>query len=231
MENWQFNLTVTAMSISENLKNILKELPANTKLVAVSKTKPEEIILEAYKAGHRVFGENKVQELVRKYKNLPKDIEWHMVGHLQTNKVKYIAPFVSLIHSVDSIKLLDTINKEALRNNRTIDCLLQLRIAREETKFGLAFNEITDTLGSEDYKEFKNVRVAGLMGMATFTNDWALIGAEFNYLAKCFNELKNTFFSSSEYFKELSMGMSDDYQLAVKEGSTIVRIGNRVFGL
>jgi pyridoxal phosphate enzyme (YggS family) len=153
-----------------------------------------------------------------------------MVGHLQTNKVKYIAPFVSLIHSVDSIKLLDTINKEALRNNRIIDCLLQLRIAREETKFGLAFNEITDIMLSEDYKEFKNVRITGLMGMATFTDDRALIGAEFNYLAKCFNELKNTFFRPSEYFRELSMGMSDDYQLAVKEGSTIVRIGSRVFG-
>ena len=219
------------MSISENLKNILKKLPENTKLVAVSKTKAEEIILEAYKAGHRAFGENKVQELVRKYENLPKDIEWHMVGHLQTNKVRYIAPFVSLIHSVDSPKLLHTIDKEALKNNRIIDCLLQLRIAKEETKFGLAFKEITDIISSEDFREYKNVRITGLMGMATFTDDEVLIASEFNYLAKCFDELKNSFFRSVKYFKELSMGMSDDYHLAVREGSTIVRIGSLVFGL
>jgi len=219
------------MSISENLKNILKELPEETKLVAISKNKSEEIILEAYKTGHRAFGENRVQELVRKYEKLPKDIEWHMVGHLQTNKVKYIAPFVSLIHSVDSKKLLGVINKEALMNNRTIDCLFQLRIAREDTKFGLPFKDITDIINSDDFKEFKNVRVVGLMGMATFTSDKSLIGTEFNFLAKCFNEIKNSFFRPSEYFKELSMGMSDDYQLAVKEGSTIVRIGSRVFGL
>ena len=218
------------MSVSENLKNLHQELPEEIKIVAVSKTKPEEIIMEAYRAGHKVFGENKVQELMRKYENLPKDIEWHMVGHLQTNKVKYIAPFISLIHSVDSLKLLNTIDKEASKNNRIIDCLLQLRIAKEETKYGLTFEEITDIISSKVFKELKNVRLIGLMGMATFTSDEAMISSEFNYLAKCFYELKKTFYKDSEYFRELSIGMSDDYHLAIQTGSTMIRIGSLIFG-
>jgi pyridoxal phosphate enzyme (YggS family) len=219
------------MSIPENLNNLLKELPGNTKLVAITKNKSEDKIIEAYNAGHRVFGENRVQELVRKYENLPKDIEWHMVGHLQTNKVKYIAPFVSLIHSVDSKKLLAVINREALRNNRSIACLLQLRIAKEETKFGLTFKEITDIIGAGDFNNFRNVSVNGLMGMATFTDDRELVSSEFRYMAKCFEELKSSFFRTSEYFRELSMGMSDDYKLALEQGATIVRIGSRIFGM
>ena len=218
------------MSVSDNLKNLHKELPENIKIVAVSKTKPEEIILEAYRAGHRVFGENKVQELVRKYENLPKDIEWHMVGHLQTNKVKYIAPFISLIHSVDSLKLLNNINKEASKNNRIIDCLLQLRIAKEETKYGLIFDEIRNMINSKEFREMKNIRIVGLMGMATFTSDKETITSEFNYLAKSFYEMKNSFFKDSEYFRELSIGMSDDYHLAIQAGSTMVRIGSLIFG-
>jgi pyridoxal phosphate enzyme (YggS family) len=219
------------MSIRENLKNILEELPENTKLVAITKHTSREKIMEAYNAGHRIFGENRVQELVRKYENLPKDIEWHMVGHLQTNKVKYIAPFVSLIHSVDSKRLLSVINKEALKNKRTISCLFQMRIAKEETKFGLTFKEITDIIGSVDFKDLKNVSVNGLMGMATFTDDKALVSSEFSYLAKCFGELKSTFFRSAEHFLDLSMGMSDDYRLALEQGATIVRIGSRVFSM
>jgi pyridoxal phosphate enzyme (YggS family) len=218
------------MNVSENLKKLRDELPDEIKLVAVAKTKPEEIIMEAYNAGHKIFGENIVQELVKKYENLPKDIEWHMVGHLQTNKVKYIAPFISLIHSVDSLKLLNTIDKEASKNNRIIDCLLQLRIAKEETKFGLTFEEIRDIISLKEFKELKNFRLTGLMGMATFTKDEAIITSEFNYLAKCFYELKNTFYKDSEYFRELSMGMSDDYHLAIQAGSTMVRIGSLIFG-
>lgn len=218
------------MSVSENLNNLHKELPERIKIVAISKTKPEEIILEAYSAGHKIFGENKVQELVTKYENLPKDIEWHMVGHLQTNKVKYIAPFISLIHSVDSIKLLTVINKEALKNNRIIDCLLQLRIASEETKYGTTFDEIRNIISSKEFREMKNVRITGLMGMATFTSDKTIISKEFSYLAECFRQLKESFYSDSGYFKELSMGMSDDYHLALQAGSTMIRIGSLIFG-
>lgn len=218
------------MSVSENLDNLRKELPERIKIVAISKTKPEEIILEAYRAGHKIFGENKVQELVSKYENLPKDIEWHMVGHLQTNKVKYIAPFISLIHSADSLKLLTVINKEALKNNRIIDCLLQLRIASEETKYGATFNEIRNIISSKEFREMKNVRITGLMGMATFTSDKTIISKEFSYLAECFRQLKELFYSDSGYFKELSMGMSDDYHLALQAGSTMIRIGSLIFG-
>lgn len=217
------------MGFSENLKKLHNELPEKVKIVAVSKTKSEDIILEAYKAGHKIFGENKVQELVRKHDNLPKDIEWHMVGHLQTNKVKYIAGFISLIHSVDSIKLLNTINKEASKINRIIDCLLQLSLAKEETKFGLTYEEIRNIIGSKEFKEMKNVRITGLMGMATFTGDEAIISSEFNYLAKCFYQLKQSFYDDSDYFKELSMGMSNDYHLAIKAGTTMIRIGSILF--
>jgi pyridoxal phosphate enzyme (YggS family) len=218
------------MSISDNLINLYRQIPGNVKLVAVSKTKPVDIIMEAYNAGHRIFGENKVQELIEKQNKLPKDIEWHMIGHLQTNKVKYIAPFIRLIHSVDSIKLLNTINWEALKYNRVIDCLLQLRIAGDEMKYGLSNDDIKSILNSEEFKELKNIRIIGLMGMATFTNDQSVIKSEFAFLASCFNEIKRMYFYNSDYFKELSMGMSDDYLLAIEAGSTIIRIGSIIFG-
>lgn len=176
------------MSISTNIASIKSELPLGVKLVAITKTHPPEVIMEAYNAGHRVFGENKVQELVAKYEALPKDIEWHMVGHLQTNKVKYIAPFVSLIHSVDSLKLLKEINKGGEKNGRVIDCLLQLHIAEEESKFGLSANELYELLNSDEYKGFSNVRVVGLMAMATFTDDMEQVRREFKSLAKLFNQ-------------------------------------------
>lgn len=218
------------MSISDNLKNLYLQIPGRVKLVAVSKTKPVDIIMEAYNAGHKIFGENKAQELIEKHSKLPNDIEWHMIGHLQTNKVKYIASFVSLIHSVDSFKLLNTINREALKHERMIDCLLQLRIAREETKYGLNHDDIKDILSSEEFKELKNIRITGLMGMATYTNDDSVIKSEFAFLTSCFSEIKRIYFNSSDYFKELSMGMSDDYLLAIEAGSTIIRIGSIIFG-
>jgi pyridoxal phosphate enzyme (YggS family) len=218
------------MSIAGNLETILKELPSSVKLVAVTKTHPENVILQAYHAGHKIFGENKAQELVAKHQNLPEDIEWHMIGHLQTNKVKYIAPFVYMIHSVDSIKLLNTIDREAAKNDRTIDCLLQLKIAKEETKFGMSLDDVLTLLCSADYKQCSNVRVTGLMGMATFTSDESQIEKEFEYLADSFRQIKDSFFKEKTYFCELSMGMSDDYKIALKAGSTIVRIGSLIFG-
>ncbi len=218
------------MNIKENIIKIKNELPAQVKLVAISKTKSPELIMEAYHAGHKIFGENKVQELVDKYTKLPKDIKWHMVGHLQTNKVKYIAPFIQLIHSVDSLKLLNTINKEALKHNRIIDCLLQLYIAQEETKFGLSIEELKELLNSDESKNMDNIRIVGLMGMATFTDDMDQVRLEFQNLANYFKEIKDTYFKDYEFFKEISMGMSDDYQIAIEEGSTIVRIGSSIFG-
>jgi len=218
------------MSISANLASIISELPQGVKLVAITKTHPPEVIMEAYNAGHRSFGENKVQELVSKYEALPKDIEWHMVGHLQTNKVKYIAPFVSLIHSVDSLKLLKEINKGGGKNSRVIDCLLQIHIAEEETKFGLSANELVELLGSNEYKGFFNVRVVGLMGMATFTDDMEHVRREFKSLAKLFNQVKADFFNNSPHFSTLSIGMSGDYRIAVEEGSTMIRVGSSIFG-
>jgi PLP dependent protein len=218
------------MSVSENLIKITKELPLGVKLVAVSKTKPAETVLEAYQQGQRLFGENKVQEMVSKYETLPKDIEWHLIGHLQTNKVKYIAPFVSLIHSVDSLKLLKTIDKEAQKNKRVISCLLQFHIANEETKFGLSALEADEMLNSAEYKELENIKVIGVMGMATFTENIEQIRNEFKTLRKNFEMLKEKHFSDDEHFKELSMGMSDDYRIAIEEGSTMVRIGSTIFG-
>lgn len=214
------------MSIQENLEKLKSTLPPHVKLIAVSKTKPVEVILEAYHVGQKVFGENRVQELVPKYEVLPKDIEWHLIGHLQTNKVKYIAPFVSLIHSVDSLSLLKEINKEANKNNRSIDCLLQLHIAKEETKFGLSFEEAGTLLKSEELKELKNIRIVGLMGMATLTNDEILIRKEFHSLKEFFDK----FLTLNSQFSILSMGMSSDYKIAVEEGSNIVRVGNSIFG-
>ncbi|MCD4744969.1 MAG: YggS family pyridoxal phosphate-dependent enzyme [Bacteroidales bacterium] len=218
------------MNIQDNLIEILNEIPEKIKLVAVSKTKPVEDILEAYNTGHKTFGENKAQELIIKQPKLPNDIKWHFIGHLQTNKVKYIAPFVSMIESVDSLKLLKEINKQAKKNNRIIDCLLQFHIATEETKFGLNLQEAEDILNSPSYLEYQNIRIAGVMGMATFTDNKSLIRDEFRILKQYFTDLKQSCFINKEFFKEISMGMSDDYKIAIEEGSTIVRIGSIIFG-
>ncbi len=218
------------MNIKENLKKIKREIPANVKLVAVSKTKPVELIKEAYDAGHKIFGENKAQELSAKYPQLPKDIEWHFIGHLQTNKVKYIAPFVAMIHSVDSFKLLREINKQASKHNRSIDCLLEFHIAEESTKFGLNIEEAEEILLHPDIKTLSNIRICGVMGMATYTDDTQQIHREFAHLHEIFDHLKKKFFSGEPSFKEISMGMSGDYKVAIKEGSTIVRIGSKIFG-
>jgi len=219
------------MDVSENIKQFLaSNIPANVKLIAVSKTKPVETILEAYKSGHKIYGENKVQDLVDKYNELPKDIEWHMIGHMQSNKVKYIAPFVSLIHGVDSLKLLKVINKEGAKNNRKIDCLLQFHIAKEETKFGLDLNETTEFLKSEEFKNLNHINICGIMGMATYTENEDTIRSEFKDLVHIFNQLKKTYFSKNDDFKEISMGMSGDYKIAIEEGATMVRIGSLLFG-
>lgn len=217
-------------SIVENLKEIAGSLPEGVKLVAVSKTKPVEAIEEAYEAGQRVFGENRVQELAEKYEILPKDIEWHMIGHLQTNKVKYMAAFVSLIHGVESLKLLETIDKEGRKHDRVIPCLLQFYIASEETKFGLDMEEAKALLESDDYRQMKNVKIVGVMGMATNTDDEGQVRREFHRLKEIFDELKATYFAGNPEFKELSMGMSGDYRIAVEEGSTMVRVGSSIFG-
>ncbi len=218
------------MSISENLKRIKESIGSNTKLVVVSKTHPNSAIMEAYDEGQRAFGENKVQELVQKQEELPKDIEWHFIGHLQTNKVKYMAPFVSLIHAVDSLKLLRTINKEAEKNNRVIDCLLQFHIAREDSKFGLKYDDVGEMLKPENLSQLKNVRIVGVMGMATFTDDDEQIRQEFSVLKNIFEKLKGGYFEKNDYFTEISMGMSDDYRIAIEQGSTMVRIGSTIFG-
>jgi PLP dependent protein len=216
--------------ISEKLKNIQTSIPSHVTLVAVSKTKPVEALMEVYDAGQRVFGENKVQEMCDKFDVMPKDILWHFIGHLQTNKVKYIAPYVALIHSVDSFKLLEEINKQALKNNRVIDCLLQFHIAQEETKFGLSENEASELIASNEFKLLKNIRIVGVMGMASFTEDNEAVRNEFQSLKKIFTNLKNEFFSKEDCFKEISMGMSGDYSLAIEEGSTMVRVGSSIFG-
>ena len=216
--------------ISEKLAEIQKSIPANVCLVAVSKTKPVADLVEAYQAGQRHFGENKVQEMTEKWEVLPKDIQWHLIGHLQTNKVKYIAPYVHLIHSVDSLKLLTEINKQGAKHQRVISVLLQFYIAKEETKFGLDYEEANHLLNSEEYKSFKNIQVVGVMGMASFTVDDSIVRAEFSQLKEFFSKLKSTFFQNDDSFKEISMGMSGDYQLAIEEGSTIVRVGSSIFG-
>lgn len=218
------------MSIPEQLVKLKSELPQHVKLIAVSKTHPASVIMEAYNAGHKIFGENRVQELLSKYDEMPKDIEWHLIGHLQTNKVKYIAPFVSLIHSVDSLKLLSVIDKEAQKCNRVIDCLLQVYIASEETKFGLSADELHELLQNPEFEKLQNVRVCGLMGMATFTDNMEQVRMEFRFLKNLFNEVKQTYFQNHPWFKELSMGMSSDYHIAIEEGSTMVRIGSNIFG-
>jgi pyridoxal phosphate enzyme (YggS family) len=217
-------------SIHSNLQAILAQLPATVKLVAVSKTKPVSIIQEAYQLGQRDFGENKVQELCNKQPLLPPDIRWHLIGHLQTNKVKYIAPFVHLIQSVDSLKLLSEINKQAGKNDRIINCLLQVYIASEETKFGLAKEELVELLQSPEYAAMKHIAIAGLMGMASNTTNTQQLHNEFKSLKTLFTEVKNSFFSNINTFKEISMGMSGDYLIAVEEGSTMIRVGSSLFG-
>ena len=217
------------MSITENLIKIKSKLPQNVTLVAVSKTKPLSDLFEAYDTGQRIFGENKIQEMASKYNEMPKDIEWHMIGHIQRNKVKYMAPFVSLIHGVDSLRLLAEINKQALKNNRIIDCLLQVKIASEESKFGLSENEVLNLLDSEEIKTFQNIKIVGLMGMATFTNNQEQLQKEFEILKFIFDNL--THLKSTNYnLKTLSMGMSDDYPIAIKNGSTMIRVGSSIFG-
>ena len=210
---------------------ISKELEGtNTRLVAVSKTKPNAQLIELYDKGQRIFGENYVQELVDKYNSLPKDMEWHFIGHLQSNKVKYIAPFVAMIHSVDSFKLLQEIDKQGVKNNRIIKCLLQFHIAEEETKFGFDTEGSLLALESEAFKQLKNVELCGVMGMATFTDDKQQVQREFKQLQSIFDTLKSTYFATQTAFKDISMGMSDDYKLAISEGSTMVRIGSLIFG-
>ena len=218
------------MSISENIIQLKKEIPDNIKIVAISKTKSPSQILEAYNSGQRLFGENRVQELTEKAEILPKDIQWHMVGHLQTNKVKYIVPFVSLIHSIDSMKLLMAVNNESLKNNKIQDYLFQVYIATEETKFGLSETELRELLSSQEFLHLHNVRMIGLMGMATFTDQETIIRNEFRNLFRIFKETKNDFFFQQDYFCELSMGMSGDYRIAIQEGSTMIRVGTIIFG-
>jgi len=216
--------------IAANISFLKTQIPPSVKLVAVSKTKPVGAILTAYKTEQRYFGENRVQELLNKVDLLPRDIEWHLIGHLQSNKVKYIVPFISMIQSVDSFKLLKTINSEASKINRVVDCLLQIHIASEETKYGFSMKELFEMAESQEFMNMKHVRICGVMGMATFTSDTRQVSKEFSYLADCFNSLKNRFFAGTHHFKEISMGMSGDYEIALKEGSTIVRIGSIIFG-
>jgi len=215
------------VSLKKNLLKILDDLPKEIILVAVSKTKSNEEIMEAYKAGQRIFGENKIQEMALKWSELPKDIEWHMIGHVQTNKVKYMGEFVSLIHGVDSLKLLKEINKQAIKHNRKINCLLQMHIAQEQTKFGLNETELFEIMGNEEFGNLKNVNVKGLMGMATFTDNEEQIRKEFSYLNSIYSKLKNI----KPDVNVLSMGMSGDYKIAIQHGSTMVRIGSSIFGI
>ena len=211
--------------------NIIKELQnTSAQLVAVSKTKPNAQLLELYDKGQRVFGENYVQELVDKHASLPKDIEWHFIGHLQSNKVKYIAPFVTMIHSVDSFKLLQEIDKQAIKNTRIIKCLLQFHIAEEDTKFGFDTEGVENLIGSDAFNALKNIELCGVMGMATFTDNKTQVQREFQTLKRIFDLLKVNYFSENTAFKDISMGMSDDYKLAIAEGSTMVRIGSLIFG-
>lgn len=216
--------------ITEEIHRIQAETPESTRLVAVSKFHPIEALQEAYNAGQRIFGESKVQEMTMKYEALPKDIEWHFIGHLQTNKIKYMAPYVALIHGVDSYKLLAEIDKQARKAGRTITCLLQIHIAQEETKFGFSTDECRTMLEEGLWRTLDNVRIAGVMGMATNTDDEAQIEQEFKTLADFFHEMKEAHFKDNPEFKEISMGMSDDYPLAIRHGSTLIRIGSRIFG-
>ena len=216
--------------IEQQIEQINREIPPQVQLIAVSKTKANSAILSAYNVGQRHFGENKVQELCDKWESLPKDIHWHIIGHLQTNKVKYIAPFIHLIHAVDSIKLLIEIDKQAKKHDRIISCLLQFHIAKEETKFGLSYSEATEILETSAYSSLENITIIGVMGMASFVKDEKQIVTEFNELADIFKKLKETFFKNNDSFKEISMGMSGDYPLAIEAGSTMIRVGSTIFG-
>ena len=216
--------------IQENLSAVRANVPENVTLVAVSKTKPVDMVKEAYEAGQRIFGENRVQELVEKSTILPKDIEWHMIGHLQSKKVKSIAPFISMIHSVDSFKLLAEINKEAKKNDRTIECLIQFHIAQEESKYGFNLEDVREILESQEFFEMHNICIVGIMGMATFTDNKKQIREEFRTLENIFHMLKSHHFKYNGDFKHISMGMSGDYQIAIEEGSTMVRVGSSIFG-
>jgi len=218
------------MNIQENLKTIKSSIPEHVELVAVSKTKPVSDLMEAYNAGQRIFGENKIQEMAEKYEEMPKDIEWHMIGHVQRNKVKYMASFVSLIHGVDNFKLLKEIDKQAKKNNRVIDCLLQIKIASEDSKFGMSFEEASELTQSEKISELKNIRVTGVMGMASFTDDKSQIKNEFNRLKFAFNALKALQTENCK-LQIISMGMSGDYKLAIDCGSTMIRVGSSIFGV
>jgi len=218
------------LAITLNLKSLKEKIPENIKIIAVSKAQTVETIMDIYNANHRIFGENRVQEIVAKKNKLPEDISWHFIGHLQSNKVNQIVPFVDLIHGVDSVKLLEIINKEAEKINRTVNCLLQVHIAKETTKFGFTENELIDFLSSKIIENFKNIKILGLMGMATFTDDEQQVRQEFRTLKRIFVRVKTDFFAKNQLFKELSMGMSDDYKIAIDEGSTIVRIGSGIFG-
>ena len=216
--------------IKENLEKIRATLPESVTLVAVSKTKPVSDLQEAYDAGQRAFGENYPQEMRDKHEVLPQDIQWHFIGHLQTNKIKYIIPYVTLIHSIDTANLLEAVNKEAKKHDRVVDCLLQFHIAQEQTKFGLDLEEARQLLDSEAFKAMENVRICGVMGMATFTDDEVEVRNEFKHLKAFFDTLKQDYFADQPQFNELSMGMSDDYPIAIEEGATIIRVGSKIFG-
>jgi PLP dependent protein len=217
-------------NIAANIKSLKEHIPTSVKLVAVSKTKSVGDILEAYNSGQRCFGENRVQEVLQKKDLLPSDIEWHLIGHLQSNKVKYIVGFVKMIQSVDTFKLLKVIDSEAVKIRRVVDCLLQIHIAEEETKFGFSMDEIGEMIQSEGFRDLNSVRICGVMGMATFTEDSIRIKKEFRYLSECFGKLKGGYFKENQYFKEISMGMSGDFKIAILEGSTMIRIGSLIFG-
>jgi PLP dependent protein len=224
------NSELKKVEIQQNIQSIRKHIPPRVQLVCVSKFNPNESIRAAYETGERFFGESKVQELCEKQETLPQDISWHFIGHLQSNKIKYIVPFVSLIHGVDSFKLLAEIDKQAAKAGRTINCLLQIHIAREDTKFGFSADELLEMLGVGEWRTLKNIRICGLMGMATFTDDREQIRTEFRGLKTLFDQVKTNYFASESSFCELSMGMSDDYQIAIEEGSTLVRVGSLIFG-
>ena len=218
------------MSIKSNLDTIKATIPSNVKLVAVSKFHGNESLMEAYNAGQRIFGESKVQELDPKHQSLPKDIEWHLIGHLQTNKIKFIAPYIHTIESVDSWKLLVEINKHAAKTGHTVNCLLEIYIAEEETKYGLSFDDVRDILKHQNWRSLANIKISGVMGMATNTDNEDIIRSEFKRLKLFFDEIKDVYFKNDANFKEISMGMSQDYKIAIEEGSTIVRVGTSIFG-
>lgn len=221
---------IFGIMIKENLEKIRATLPEGVTLVAVSKTKPVSDLQEAYDAGQRVFGENYPQEMRDKHEVLPQDIQWHFIGHLQTNKIKYIIQYVTLIHSIDTASLLEAVNKEAKKHDRVVDCLLQFHIALEETKFGLDLDEARQLLDSEEYKQMENVRICGVMGMGTFTDDMEEVRKEFKHLKSIFDTLKSDYFADQPQFKEISMGMSEDYPIAIEEGATLIRVGSKIFG-